>query len=91
MTRASQKSRDIARKHRVRRKKQEDKAKGVRQAGPALTLPGRAALPGPSRPAVPGTRGSVSAGRPVGSPATRPVRPARPVERRTGEPPTPRS
>jgi len=91
MTRSSQKSRDVARKHRVHRKKVEEKAKGIRQAGPAITPPTRTASPAPSRPAAPGPRGPVPAGRPSGPPpAARPARPVRPPERRPGEGPAPR-
>ena len=90
MTRASQKSRDVARKHRVRRKKREDKAKGLRQAGPALTPPSRSLSPAPARPAAAAPRSPAAAPRPAAAGAPRPARPARPVERRTGDGPVTR-
>src|SRR6185437_6019256 len=60
MTRSSQKTRDIARKHRQHRDKIEEKRKGVRQAAPAVA-PGRAApvaapRPAPARPQAAPTR-----------------------------------
>ena len=87
MARASQKSRDIARKHRVRRKKAEDKAKGLRQAGPAVTLPSRSTAQLPARPSSPSPRGTSPAGRPAGAPSVaRPPRaPARTAERRPNQ------
>jgi hypothetical protein len=91
MTRASQKSRDIARKHRVRRKKLEEKTKGLRQAGPALTLPSRSLSPSPARPAASGPRAPAPAGRPARAPATRAARPARAPVRQDPETPAPQS
>lgn len=90
MTRASQKSRDIARKHRVRRKKLEDKTKGLRQAGPAMTPPSRSLSAAPVRPAAAAPRAPATTPRPAGAAAARPTRPARPAERRPSDGPVTR-
>jgi hypothetical protein len=76
MTRASQKTRDTARKHRMRRKKLDDRAKGLRPAGLAVTPPTRTAPVAPARPAAPARTPSPS-GRPTGTGGTAGPRPPR--------------
>jgi hypothetical protein len=75
MTRASQKTRDIARKHRARQKKLDERAKGLRAAGPAVTPATRTSPAAPARPAAAsarpaaaGPRSTPAAGQPPRAP-----------------------
>jgi hypothetical protein len=99
MTRSSQKTRDIARKHRVHEKKLEERRKGVRQAGPAITPATRASgtgslptaprpatpRPATARPAAARPAASTGAGGTTGG-AARTTRPTRPVTRAPAKP-----
>lgn len=84
MTRSSQKTRDTSRKHRMRRKKLEDRAKGLRQVGPSVTAPTRTTPVAAARPAGGPARTPAAGGRTSGATGTgapRTPRTARPATR----------